>query len=150
MKAIYTFLAAMTPIFELRGAIPLGIYYGLNPVTIFLLTVIGNMIPIAPVLFFLEKGTDIARKTKPGDKFFSWLFERTRKKSDLVEKYEWWGLMLFVAVPLPGTGAWSGCVAAHIMGLDKVKSFFSIALGVLVAGIIVSLTSFGLLKLWTI
>jgi uncharacterized membrane protein len=148
MKSILTFLAAMTPIFELRGAIPLGIHFGLNPLTIFALAIVGNLIPIFPVLYFLEKGTDLLRKTKLGDRFFIWLFERTRKKSEIVEKYEWWGLMLFVAIPLPGTGAWSGCVAAHVMGLNKFKSFFPIALGVLIAGIIVSTASFGILKLW--
>jgi uncharacterized membrane protein len=133
-----TFLTAMLPVLELRGAIPLGILkFGLSLKEVYILSVIGNLIPVIPILLFLKFGSGFLRKYKWGDKFFTWLFAHTRRRSQLVEKYESLGLMLFVAIPLPITGAWTGSVAAFLFGIRFRYAFLAIILGVLLAGIIV-------------
>lgn len=139
------FLFAMLPVTELRFAVPFGIHQGLNPVATYIASVAGNILPVIPVLLLLEKGTDYAMKFGFSRKLVERLFARTRKKGKLIEKYELLGLILFVAVPLPGTGAWSGCLAAHLFGLEKKRSFLAILLGVSIAGIIMVSLSLGLL-----
>lgn len=137
-------LTAMAPVAELRGAIPLGIFrYDLPPLVTYGLAVIGNMIPIIPILFFLKKGTDYAMKFPKLESLLNWVFKRTRKKGGVIEKYELLGLVLFVSIPLPMTGAWTGAIASHLFGLDSVKSVISIFVGVLIAGIIVTTLSLG-------
>jgi uncharacterized membrane protein len=138
-------IVAMLPIAELRGAIPLALLkFGLPLWQVYLLAVIGNMLPVIPLLLFLEKISAGLRRFKLFDLFFRWLFERTRKRSELVEKYETLGLMLFVAIPLPVTGAWTGTVAAFLFGIRFWYAFLAILAGVLVAGVIVTtLTKLG-------
>ncbi len=141
-----TVLVAMLPISELRGAIPLGILkLGLGAGEVYVLSVIGNLIPVIPILLFLKFGSNFLRKYRWGDRFLTWLFARTRRRSRLVERYESLGLMLFVAIPLPVTGAWTGSVAAFLFGIRLRYAFLAITLGVLLAGIIVlSATKLGL------
>lgn len=148
--SIKILLLAMLPVAELRAAIPIGIHSGAAPVTAYVLAIIGNLIPVLPILLLLEKGTDIASRFGPTGRFVDWIFKRTRRKGKLVEKYELLGLMLFVAVPLPGTGAWTGCLASHLFGLDKKKSFIVITAGVLLAGLLVTLLSVGFFKVLTV
>ena len=137
-----TFFTAMLPILELRGAIPLGILkLGLSAKEAYILSVIGNLIPVIPLLLFLESGSNFLKRYRWGDKFFTWLFAHTRRRSRLVEKYESLGLMLFVAIPLPITGAWTGSVAAFLFGIRFRYAFLAIILGVLLAGIIVLLAT---------
>jgi uncharacterized membrane protein len=132
-------LFAMVPIFELRGAIPAGIWaLKMNFALVFVLSVVGNLIPIIPILFLLKPASHWADNTKIGRKFFSWLFGRTRKRGDLVEKYEALGLMLFVAIPLPITGAWTGSVAAFLFRVRFRRALLAITAGVLIAGCIVT------------
>lgn len=130
------FLAAM-PVSELRGAIPLAIAQGFSPHKAYILAVLGNIIPIMPLLFLLQPISNRLRRIRIFAKFFDWLFERTRRKATLVEKFEALGLILFVAIPLPVTGAWTGCVAATLFKIRFRYALISIILGVLIAGLIV-------------
>ncbi len=132
-------ILAATPISELRGAIPLAIssfeftwYYA------YLLAVIGNMIPVPFILLFLTAFTRLLSRFSIFKKFFDWLFERTKNKSDLIQKYKGIGLILFVAIPLPITGAWTGSIAAVLLGIGFKEAFFPILAGVLIAGVIVT------------
>lgn len=136
-----TILIAMLPVSELRGAIPIAIgVYGMKPVDAFILSVIGNMIPVIPLLLFLEPVSNFLRKWNFWDKFFTWLFTRTHKNhSREFEKYGTLALAIFVAVPLPATGAWSGCAAAFVFGIKFRNALIAITAGVVAAGIIVTL-----------
>ncbi len=131
-------IIAMLPIVELRGAIPAGIAMELDWAYVIIFSVIGNMIPIFFILFLLKPVERILRKIPLFDRFFTWLYRRTLRKSESVEKYEQLGLMFFVAIPLPVTGAWTGSLIAYLL---KFRYFSSIALifsGVCIAGFIVS------------
>lgn len=139
-----TMIIAMLPISELRGAIPVALAMGLSPLESYVLSVLGNLLPIIPVLFLLEPVSNRLRHFKLCKAFFDWLFERTKSKADLIQKYEALGLMLFVAVPLPMTGAWTGCIAASLFKIRFRYAFVAISLGVLEAGLIVlSVCMFG-------
>jgi uncharacterized membrane protein len=140
---LVTLLLAMAPISELRGAIPYAWTQGMNHVSAYILSVIGNLIPVVPLLLFLGPASKFLRRFKPFDKFFSWWFSHTLRRSRLVEKYEALGLVLFVMIPLPVTGAWTGSVAAFLLGIRFRFAFPAIILGVLLAGIIVSSVCLG-------
>ena len=127
------------PVSELRGAIPLGLYLGMPVLKAFFWAVLGNIVFVAPALFFFEPIAAFLRKFKLWARFFDWLFERTRKKSEVVLRYEALGLLILVAIPLPMTGAWTGVVAATLFKIKFRYAFLSIILGVILAGIIVSL-----------
>ncbi|HOW13459.1 small multi-drug export protein [Methanosarcina sp.] len=140
------------PISELRGAIPVAMgVYGMRPVEAYFLSVIGNLIPVIPLLLFLEPVSNYLRRYRIFDIFFTWLFSRTRRNhNDNFEKYGLLALTIFVAVPLPVTGAWTGCAAAFVFGVKFRHSFPAIAAGVMIAGIIVTavtMTGMGLLEL---
>lgn len=143
------FLAAMLPILELRGAIPLGYALKIDShVLIWLLAVAGNIVPVVPILVLLGPVERRLRRFRTMDRFFTWLFRRTEAKSDLIRKYESIGLTLFVAVPLPMTGAWTGAIAAYLFKLPLRLALPCIILGVLIAGVVVSLVSAGVISLW--
>ncbi|MDD5551613.1 MAG: small multi-drug export protein [Candidatus Pacebacteria bacterium] len=136
------FLLAMAPISELRGAIPTGVaIFGLSFWKVFCIAFFGNLIPVALILLFLEPVSKFLRKnSKFFDRFFNWLFEKTRKKvSPKIKNYEKLGLTLFVAIPLPITGGWTGAVAAFLLGLPFKVAFPLITIGVFIAGVIVSI-----------
>ncbi len=134
------FLTSMLPIIELRGALPLAInVFEISWPKAFLIVYIGNMIPAPIILWLLKPIVNLLSNVHLFKKFFDWLFERTRKRSNkMIEKYEEIGLMAFVAIPLPGTGAWTGALVAFLFGLDYKKSLLIIAIGVFIAGIIVT------------
>ncbi|MDP2913450.1 MAG: small multi-drug export protein [Candidatus Omnitrophota bacterium] len=136
-KEWVTIIIAALPVAELRGAIPVGLMMGLSPAKSFFLSVLGNSIPIIPVLFLLEPVSNRLRRFKLWRAFFDWLFKMTMKKGDIIQKYEALGLMIFVAVPLPMTGAWSGCIAASLFKIKFRYAFPAILLGVAIAGLIV-------------
>ena len=126
------------PISELRGAIPLGLFYGMSLNKSFWLSILGNISFIVPALFFFEPVSQKLRRFKIWAKFFDWVFERTKKNSDAIQKYEALGLAIFVAVPLPMTGTWSGVIAASLFKIRFRYAFIAIVLGVIGAGLIVS------------
>ncbi len=137
-KEYLVMIAGALPISELRGAIPLALSLGMPLNKAFWLSVVGNSIPVAPALFLLEPVSNRLRKFKIWAHFFDWLFERTKKKADTIQKYEALGLAIFVAIPLPMTGAWSGVVAASLFKIRFRYAFIAIIAGIIGAGLIVS------------
>jgi len=141
-KELVVLVISALPIFELRGAIPVAInlfhfpwYYA------FFLAIIGNLIPVPLILLFLNAIVRCLSRVGFFDRFFRWLFEHTRKRGGIVERYERIGLALFVAIPLPVTGAWTGSLVAVIFGLKFKHAMLSIFVGVLIAGVIVTCLS---------
>ncbi len=146
---IITFLLSMTPINELRGTIPIAIsIYGLEPRVAFFLAVLGNMVPVFFLLLFWKKGVKfLMEKSKFFNNFFNWFFKRTRKR--FYKKYTVYGdllLILIVAIPLPFTGAWTGTVVSYLFGTSYWKSVILILIGVLIAGLIVTLATMGVIN----
>lgn len=147
INEITTFVVAALPLSELRGAIPLAILkFDFSPAKALLISFLGNLLPVLPVLIGLEKISDyLSHRFYWFNRFFNWLFEKTRERHK--DHFHYWGdlaLFIFVAIPLPLTGAYSGAVAAFVFGIPKKHAFWSIILGVLAAGIIVTaLTMFG-------
>ena len=147
-NVLWVLALAASPISELRGAIPVAIaafhfpwYYA------FLLAIIGNLLPVPFILLFLDAASRLLSKVGLFDRILSWLFERTKRRSTIIEKYQRIGLVLFVAIPLPVTGAWTGSLAAVLLGLRFKHAFLSIFIGVLIAGVIVTCAT---LLGWTI
>jgi uncharacterized membrane protein len=136
-KEYVVIIFGILPISELRGAIPLGLYYGLSLSKAFWLAVLANISFVAPALFLLEPVSNRLRKFRLWSRFFDWVFERTKKKADVIQKYEALGLAIFVAIPLPMTGAWSGVIAASLFKIRFRYAFMAIVAGVLGAGLIV-------------
>lgn len=135
-EAVVLIISAF-PLTELRGGIPVALMMGLSPLKAFWLSILGNSLIIAPTLFLLEPVSKGLMRFRSWKRFFDWLFEKTKAKGDLIQKYEAIGLMLFVAVPLPMTGAWSGCIAASLFRIKFRYAFPAIFLGVLGAAFIV-------------
>lgn len=138
-------LTAASPLVELRGAIPLGVWiFHLPLIKTIVLSIAGNLLPVFPLLFFLEIISDfLIKKSLFFKKFFAWLFEKTRRKFQ--KGYLKWGklaLVIFVAIPLPFTGAWTGSLAAFLFGFKKKEAFLLISLGVGIASLIVSFFTF--------
>ena len=138
-EIIEVLLIAASPIAELRAAIPLAIttfdfpwYHAL------LISIIGNILPVPFILLFLEAATRLLSKVAVFERFLNWLFERTRRRGKIIQRYKRIGLVLFVAIPLPVTGAWTGSLAAVLFGIEFKHTFISIFFGVIIAGIIVT------------
>ncbi|MEZ4389403.1 MAG: small multi-drug export protein [Candidatus Krumholzibacteriia bacterium] len=143
------FVVAMLPIFELRGAIPVGYAMGMDStLSIYLLAVAGNFVPVLPILLLLGPAERYLRRWRCWDRFFDWLFKRTVSRSDMIRKYESLGLILFVAIPAPMTGAWTGSIAAYLFKLPLRLAVPCIILGILIAGVVVTLVSQGVISLW--
>ena len=136
-KEYIVIIVGALPIAELRGAIPLALSFGMSMSKAFWLSIIGNVIFVAPALVLFEPVSNSLRKFKLWARFFDWLFERTKKKADTIQKYEALGLAIFVAIPLPMTGAWSGVVAATLFKIRFRYAFIAIIAGVFGAGLIV-------------
>ena len=141
-KELVVFVTSALPILELRGALPLAInafhlpWYHALP-----LAVAGNLLPVPFILLFLNGASRIIARVPVLDRMLAWLFERTRRRGTLIERYERIGLALFVAIPLPVTGAWTGSLAAVLFGMGFRHAFLSIFCGVVVAGAIVTCLS---------
>jgi len=155
-KLIYAILLTLMPITELRAGLPLAISYALEnniPIfLIFLLIISVNILVIFFVFFFLDKINSYLMSIKSYEKIFNKFLKKFQKKVDKFEKEHgkawFWALTFFVAVPLPGTGAWSGCLLAWILDLDRKKSILAISLGVIIAGTIILFGSLGFIKLF--
>lgn len=145
-KEAATVLTAMTPIGELRAAIPIALeVYDMPAWEAYVLSVIGNMIPVALIIWFFDPVSKfLMRHSKFFKKFFEKLFEKTRKKH--TQKFERWGalaLIAFVAIPLPVTGAWTGSLAALLFGIPFKKAFPTILIGVMIAGVVMTALTLG-------
>ncbi len=141
-KELTVLIISALPIVELRLALPVAIiglempwYYAL------LLAIVGNLLPVPFILLFLDATSRLLGKIGFFNRMLHWLFERTRRRGRIVERYERIGLMLFVAIPLPVTGAWTGSLAAVLFGLKFKHAFLSIFIGIFIAGIIVTCLS---------
>ncbi len=147
---LVTFIVGMSPIFELRGAIPLAItFFKLNVGSAFFWAVAGNISIMLALAFLLDWGVKfITRHFSWGEKFFEWLFERTRKRAHKhIEKYGDWGLFFLVAIPLPMTGGWTGILAAFLFDIERKKSLPIIMTGIVTAGLIVVALTVGIISL---
>ena len=141
-KHIAVVLIATLPIFELRLSVPLGILSFKLPVAqVYFLSLLGNMIPVIPLLLLFKYFFHRLTGLRGIGKVFSWWFARVEKRSKIVERYGFFGLVLFVAIPLPVTGAWTGTVAATLFEMDTKKAFVAILIGVAIAGVVVSILS---------
>lgn len=143
-KLIITFLVSMVPIIELRGGVPIATGMGVEWYIALPVAIIGNIVPVPFIIIFIKK-------------IFAWMSKRegflarivvkmeqkAYSKKDTIEKYGPWGLWIFVAIPLPGTGAWTGALIAAMMGISLKKAFPAIAVGVVTAGVVMSFISYG-------
>ncbi len=139
------FLISMLPIVELRGSIPVGYSLGLPWHVNMIASIIGNMLPVPFILLFVVKAFEFMKKHNIMKGLVEKLEKRAMSRSESVANKEFWGLMIFVAIPLPGTGAWTGALIAALLKLDFKKSFLSVFLGVLVAATIVTLGVYGVI-----
>jgi uncharacterized membrane protein len=138
-ELIVIIISAM-PILELRGGLPLAyLHYDFTILKSFLISVLGNALPIVPILLFFQPISRWMQKFNWYNRFYNWLHNRTMKKSNDVQKYGAIGLIIFTAVPLPTTGAYSACLAALLFNIRFPYAFLSIFSGVVIAGILVSL-----------
>ncbi|MDZ7859928.1 MAG: small multi-drug export protein [Candidatus Krumholzibacteriota bacterium] len=145
------FFIASLPISELRGAIPYALAIGISWQKAYIISVAGNFLPVIPILLFLGRISEsLSNRYSFFDRFFTWLFERTRSKSELIERFEALGLILFVAIPLPVTGAWTGCAAAFIFRIPLRHAIPAIIAGIFISGTIVTLASLGVISFWGI
>jgi uncharacterized membrane protein len=149
-KELAVVICSMLPIIELRGGIPIGIlYFELKPITTYFLCVFGNIIPVIPLVIFFGKIEELLARNAYSNKVIQWYIAKVRHRTARIEKLEMWGLALFVAIPLPVTGAWTGSVAAFLMGIGWRKALVSISCGVLIAGIIVTALTLGGAKIYS-
>ncbi|OYT59928.1 ligand-binding protein SH3 [Euryarchaeota archaeon ex4484_178] len=147
IELLYIFIISMFPFVELRGSIPLGIYWGINPLLVFIVAILGNMLPVPFILLFLEGVEKLLRRSEKISHVLDRIFERTYKKANKkVRRWEYAALIFFVAIPLPGTGAWTGSLIAYLFKFEIRKSFLTIFIGVTIAGIIVLSLSVGILS----
>lgn len=145
MDLLKVLLVSAMPVSELRGGIPLALYLGFDPLTSYFTALLGNLIPIPFILYTLNFIERLVQRA-PLSKLYSKLIERVERKRVAIEKYGYLGLAIFVAVPLPVTGAWTGALLSFLLGLDKLKSFLFIALGVAISGVVVLTSCLGILK----
>ena len=142
---LMTFLISMVPVIELRGAIPAAVLAGLDIRVALIVAIVGNLVPVPCIIVFIRK-------------IFKWLRQKSRWLGDMVRRmeekadakkaqvlrYEFWGLLLLVAIPLPGTGAWTGALVAAMLDMQLKRAFPAIAAGVVVAGLIVTIATYGI------
>ncbi len=133
------FIISILPVVELRGALPIAInVFHIPWYKALCLAIAGNLLPVPILLLFLSSLVRMASRVKLGQNIANWIFERARRRSSNIVKYERIGLMLFVAVPLPVTGAWTGSIAAFLLGFKFKYAFLSIFSGIVIAGVIVT------------
>lgn len=144
-KEVIVFIVSMIPVLELRGSLIAAVFFKMNFISSYIIAVLGNMLPIPFLLLFIDKIFSLLKKTRL-QKFVCKWEDKALSKSDQVQKYGRWGLFLFVAIPLPGTGAWTGALIASLLKIKPRKAIFPIFAGVSAAGLIISLISFGFIK----
>ena len=141
-----TLVTAMMPILEIRGAIPVGVASGLDPWLAFAVGFVGNMLPIPILILLTRKVIEWLKKHNMLVKLTAWLENKGSKGAQKVQKYSFWGLFILVAIPLPGTGAWTGALVASLLDMRLKRALPAIAMGVAVAGLIVLLVTYGVIS----
>ena len=154
-KYLIVFLISMVPLIEIRGAMPYAVGFDLPLVQSYIVAIIGNMVPVPFIFLFARRILECGKDKKYIGKFFTWCLEKGEKGGLKLEAKAgrglYWALLLFVGIPLPGTGAWTGTLAASILNMDFKKSVLFVMLGVVLAGVIMLLASlgvFGAIKLF--
>ena len=144
-KELCVFFCSMLPVIELRGAIPMAFALGLPWWQAYLISVLGNLLPVPFILLLINLVIKWMSSSKVTffNKIANFLLKKVEKNRERIEKYSFWGLFLFVAIPLPMTGAWTGSLVAAVVGVKPRKAFLSALLGVLLAGVIVTLIVYG-------
>lgn len=149
-KYLIVFLVSMVPLIELRGAIPYAVGFNLPLLPSYIIAIIGNMLPVPIIFLFARKVLVWGSDKKYIGKFFSWCLKKGEAGGEKLKKSAgkglYWALFIFVGIPLPGTGAWTGTLAASILDMDFKKSVIAIMGGVILAGIIMGLLSLGIFK----
>lgn len=145
-REILVFIISLMPILELRGGLLAAALLGLDPLPSYIISIIGNVLPIPFILLLITKVLSWMKnsKVKFFNKIANWLDEKVEKNKGQIEKYGYWGLFLFVGIPLPGTGAWTGTLIASVLNMDKKKTFITVLGGVVMASIIMMILSFGI------
>ena len=141
----WVFFVSMLPIIELRGAIPIGVGMGLPFISTYLIAAFGNILPVPVILFMVKPVLQYMANFKVFSKLVNYVLEKGHAAGAKFGNAKYWALFTFVAIPLPGTGAWTGSLAAALLDLEKGKSFIAVSCGVLAAGVIMGIASYGLL-----
>jgi uncharacterized membrane protein len=149
-KYLIVFLVSMVPLIELRGAIPYAIGFNLPLVPSYILAILGNMVPVPFIYLFARRVLEWGKDKKGISKFCKWCLVKGKKGGEKLQKSAgkglYWALLIFVGIPLPGTGAWTGTLAASILDMDFKKSVLAVMGGVIMAGIIMGILSLGIFK----
>lgn len=150
VKYIIVFFVSMVPLIELRGAIPIAVGLGLNKFVSFIVAILGNMVPVPIIYLFARKVLEWGKDKKVIGKFFTWCLNKGERGGQKLEAKAgrglYWALFIFVGIPLPGTGAWTGTLAASMLKLDFKKTVIAVMGGVLLAGLIMMAISFGVFE----
>lgn len=142
LKTLFT---AMLPVLEIRGAIPVGVAAGLDPWFAFAVGVVGNMLPIPILILITRHVIDWLKKHGILVRFTNWLERKGEEKAQTVQRYSFWGLFILVAIPLPGTGAWTGALVASLLDMRLKSALPAITMGVMAAGLIVLVLTYGVI-----
>jgi uncharacterized membrane protein len=143
-EILWTMLVSMVPVIELRGGLPIGVALGLRPGVALVAAVVGNLIPVPFIIVYIRRILVWLRaRSRWLDDRVTWLEKRAHLKGEMVTKYGFIGLCVLVAIPLPGTGAWTGAMVAAFLDMRLKKAIPAIAIGVIIAGLIVSVITYG-------
>lgn len=140
---LWVFLISMVPVVELRGAIPVAVGLGIDPAVAYAVCVIGNILPVPFIILFVRPVFKLLKRLPALHRYIRLLEERAYKRSASMSKYSFWGLAIFVGIPLPGTGAWTGALIAALLGMRFRYAMFAILGGVMAAGALVTLITTG-------
>ena len=147
MKILLTFLVSMVPVIELRGALPIGVGFGLDPVLALVVSILGNMVPVPFIILFIRKVLDWMKRFDKFRLIAEKLEAKAKKHEGKIQKYEALGLFFLVAIPLPGTGAWTGSLVAALFDIRLKTAVPIIFAGVVTAGIVVFLITYGVVAI---
>ena len=142
-KELLVFVISLMPILELRGGLLAAALLGLDPIPSYIISIIGNILPIPFILLLINKILEWMRKSKHFSGNANWQDKKKKKNKGQIEKYGYLGIVIFVGIPLPGTGAWTGSLIASVLEMDRKKTFIAVLLGVIIASIIMMILSFG-------
>lgn len=143
---LIVFIVSMIPILELRGSILAAGFMDVSFLETYIVAVLGNLLPIPFILMFIKKILEWMKSTKAFSRIANGIEKKALSKREQIDKYGYFGLFLFVAIPLPGTGAWTGALLAVLLGMKNKKAFIPIVLGVMTAGLVMSLLAFGIIQ----